>query len=122
MPPCASFFPVLPCLHAWTQSARAVHSGPCAVHFGQVWASKIYDNVFLRCEHFLQGPTPHDRREMPPYALQLLQQPYAYRKRVGAIHSTYTTGRWKSAGAYVIDGVHDECAAVPHPSEKRQWC
>lgn len=88
----------------------------------QVWASKIYDNVFLRCEHFLQGPTPHDRREMPPYALQLLQQPYAYRKRVGAIHSTYTTGRWKSAGAYVLDGVHDECAAVPHPSEKRQWC
>lgn len=80
---------------------RAVHNGPCAVHFGQVWASKIYNNVFLRCEHFLQGPTPHDRREMPPYAaLQLLQQPYAYRKRVGAIHSTYTTGRWKSAGAY----------------------
>ena len=94
----------------------------CRPLFGQVWASKIYDNVFLRCEHFLQGPTPHDRREMPPYALQLLQQPYAYRKRVGAIHSTYTTGRWKSAGAYVLDGVHDECAAVPHPSEKRQWC
>jgi hypothetical protein len=88
----------------------------------QVWAAKMYDNVFLRPEHFLQGPTGTAPREMPPAALELLRQPYAHRKGVGPIHSTYKRGRWPSAGAYVLDGVKDECAAVPHASERSHWC
>jgi hypothetical protein len=98
----------------WRASASRECTQPLAVRTG--------GGTHFPPSHMPRTLTGTAQREMPQAALELLRQPYAHRKGVGPIHSTYKQGRWPSSGAYVLDGVKDECAAVPHASERSQWC